>query len=122
MHAGDYGRASHVDILNRWQKPGDVTNVPRLDNSQLTPFGSASDRFLTDASFFSIRSVTVSYNLPVSLAQRAGMKGARVWLSGDNLLLITSRKGLDPQRSFAGTTDNVYSPSRILTVGINVSL
>jgi len=122
MHAGDYGRASHVDILSRWQKTGDITNVPRLDNSQLTPFGSQSDRFLTDASFFSIKAVTVSYNLPVSLAQRAGMKGARIWLSGENLLLMTSRKGLDPQRSFAGTTDNVYSPSRILTVGINVSL
>jgi hypothetical protein len=50
------------------------------------------------------------------------MKGARVWLSGENLLLINARKGLDPQGSFAGTTDNVYSPSRILTVGINVSL
>ena len=122
MHSGDYGRASHVDILARWQKPGDITNVPRLDNSQLTPFGAASDRWLVDASFFSVKAVTLSYNLPLTLAQRAGMKGARVWLSGENLLLINARKGLDPQGSFAGTTDNVYSPSRILTVGINVSL
>ena len=99
-----------------------MTNVPRLDNSQLTPFGSASDRWLVDASFFSVKAVTLSYNLPTTLAQRAGMKGARVWLSGENLLLINARKGLDPQGSFAGTTDNVYSPSRILTVGINVSL
>jgi TonB-linked SusC/RagA family outer membrane protein len=122
MHAGDYGRALHVDILNRWQQPGDITDVPRLDNSQLTPFGAQSDRFLVDASFFSIKAVTLSYTLPVSLTQRAGMKGARVWVSGENLLLINARKGLDPQRSFAGTTDNVYTPSRVLTVGVNVSL
>lgn len=122
MHAGDYGRSSHVDILNRWQKPGDITDVPRLDNAQLTPFTSQSDRFLVDASFLSVKNVTLSYVLPVSLLQKAGMQGARVWLSGENLLLFNARKGLDPQRSFAGTTDNVYTPSRILTVGINVSL
>jgi TonB-linked SusC/RagA family outer membrane protein len=122
MHAGDYGRASHIDILNRWQKPGDITDVPRLDNAQLTPFTSQSDRFLVDASFFSVKNVTLSYTLPNSLLQRAGMKGARVWVSGENLLLLNARKGLDPQRSFAGTSDNVYTPSRILTVGVNVSL
>ena len=122
MHAGDYGRAIHVDILDRWQKPGDITDVPRLDNSKLTQFGAQSDRFLTDASFFAIKAVTLSYNIPASVTQRAGMKGARVWLSGENLLLLNSRTGLDPQASFAGTTDNVYTPSRILTVGINVSL
>ncbi|MBE0679528.1 MAG: TonB-dependent receptor [Bacteroidales bacterium] len=122
MHSGDYGRASHIDILNRWQKPGDITDVPRLDNSQLTAFDAQSDRFLIDASFFSIKAVTLSYTLPVSLTQRAGMKGARVWVSGENLLLMNARKGLDPQRSFAGTTDNVYTPSRILTVGVNISL
>ena len=66
--------------------------------------------------------MTLSYNVPASITQRAGMKGARVWLSGENLLLLNARTGLDPQGSFAGTTDNVYTPSRILTVGLNVSL
>lgn len=122
MHAGNYGNASHVDILNRWQKPGDITDVPRLDNAQLTPFTAASDRWLVDASFFSVKAVTFSYNLPASVTQKAGMKGARVWLSGENLLLLNARTGLDPQGSFAGTTDNVYTPSRIVTLGINVSL
>ena len=122
MHAGNYGNASHVDILDRWQKPGDITNVPRLDFAQLTPFTAQSDRWLVDASFFSVKNVTFSYNLPASLTQKAGMKGARVWISGENLLLLNARTGLDPQGSFAGTTDNVYTPSRIVTFGINVSL
>lgn len=122
MHSGNYGAALHVDILDRWQKPGDITDVPRIDYSKRTPFGAASDRWLVDASFFSIKAVTLSYYLPEALSQRVGMKGARVWLSGENLLLINARQGLDPQRSFAGTTDHVYSPSRIMSVGINVTL
>jgi hypothetical protein len=96
--------------------------VPRLDFAQLTPFTAASDRWLVDASFFSVKNVTFSYNLPASVTQKAGMRGARVWVSGENLLLLNARTGLDPQGSFAGTTDNVYTPSRIVTFGINVSL
>lgn len=121
MHAGNYGNALHVDILDRWQKPGDITNVPRLDYSKRTPFGAASDRWLVDASFFNIKAVTLSYTLPVSLVQQANISGARVWLSGENLYLINSRSGLDPQASFAGTSDNLYTPSRILTAGVNIS-
>ena len=93
-----------------------------LTTAQQTPFTATSDRWLVDASFFSVKNVTFSYNLPASLTQKAGMKGARVWISGENLLLLNARTGLDPQGSFAGTTDNVYTPSRIVTVGINVSL
>ena len=121
MHAGNYGNALSVDILDRWQKPGDITNVPRLDYSKRTPFGAASDRWLVDASFFNIKAVTLSYNLPATLVQKANLGGARVWVSGENLYLINSRVGLDPQASFAGTSDNLYTPSRILTVGVNVS-
>lgn len=122
MHSGTYGTAQHVDILKRWQKPGDITDVPRLDNKQTSVFGAQSDRFLVSASYFSIRSVTLSYNLPVNLTQSIGVNNARVWLSGENLLLLNARKGLDPQYSFAGTTDNVYTPSRIITAGISVTL
>lgn len=121
MHAGNYGNALSVDILERWQKPGDITNVPRLDYSKRTPFGAASDRWLVDASFFNIKAVTLSYTLPSNLVQKANLGGVRLWVSGENLYLINSRVGLDPQASFAGTSDNLYTPSRIMTVGVNVS-
>jgi hypothetical protein len=56
-----------------------------------------------------------------SLVQKANLGGVRLWVSGENLYLINSRVGLDPQASFAGTSDNLYTPSRIMTVGVNVS-
>ena len=34
MHAGTYGASLHTDMLKRWKKPGDITNVPRMDNAQ----------------------------------------------------------------------------------------
>jgi TonB-linked SusC/RagA family outer membrane protein len=122
MSSGTYGNALSTDILRRWQKPGDITDVPRLDVSKNTVFSSGSDRYLTDASYFAIKSVTFGYSLPRSLAQKLQVQSARIYFSGENLFLINARKGMDPQGNFSGTTDNVYSPSRILTVGINVTL
>ena len=36
MSSGTYGGALHTDILNRWQKPGDISYTPRLDASRTT--------------------------------------------------------------------------------------
>lgn len=122
MHSGTYGGALHTDILQRWQNPGDVTNVPRLDFSKTSVFGAQSDRFLTDAGFIALKNVVLSYNLPSALAQKIDVQSARIYFSGENLWLKNARKGMDPQSSFGGTTDNVYSPSRIITIGLNVTL
>jgi len=122
MHSGTYGGALSTDILNRWKKAGDVTNVPRLDFSKTSIFGAQSDRFLTDASFFAIKSVTFGYNLSKNLSEKLQVQNARIYFSGENLFLINARKGMDPQSSFGGTTDNIYSPSRIITIGLNVTL
>lgn len=122
MHSGTYGTALHEDILQRWQKPGDLTNVPRLDFSKTSVFGAQSDRFLTDATFLALKNVTLSYTLPARILQTLKVQNARVYFSGENLWLLNARKGMDPQGSFAGTTDNVYSPSRIVTIGLNITL
>jgi TonB-linked SusC/RagA family outer membrane protein len=122
MHSGTYGGALHKDILQRWQKPGDVTNVPRLDFGKVSIFGAASDRWLTDASFIALKNVTFSYNLPSKYAQKLQVQSARIYFSGENLWLKNARKGMDPQSSFGGTTDNVYSPSRVITIGLNITL
>ena len=49
MHSGNnYGSALSTDILNRWQKPGDITDVPRLDINRNTQSTAASDRWLVE--------------------------------------------------------------------------
>ncbi len=121
MHAGTYGSALHVDALKRWQKPGDITEVPRMENSKTGVFDAASSRWLTNASFLNIRSVTLTYELPKSLLGRIRSNSASFFLSGENLHIFSHRKGMNVNESFAGTTGYVYTPSRIITAGINVN-
>jgi len=123
MSSGTYGASAHKDILNAWQKPGDITNTPRMDNGRTADFNAGtSTRWLIDASYINIRSVTLSYNLPKSLTSKIKIAGARVFATGDNLGFFTARKGMNTQGAFSGTTGSVYPPARILTIGINANL
>ncbi|MCC9168583.1 SusC/RagA family TonB-linked outer membrane protein [Pontibacter harenae] len=123
MSAGSYGTALHVDALGRWQNPGDVTDVPRMDNSQTTNFNASnSDRWLVDASYLNFRSVNLSYSLPASVASKLQMQNALIYITGENLALISARKGLNVTQAFSGVTSNYYSAARVLTLGLNVTL
>ena len=104
--------------MRRWQKPGDVTDVPR---STISESVAASDRFLIDASYFAIKNITLAYALPMNWIGKLGMTGARIFGSVDNLALWTHLDGMDPQYNFSGGTDYDYSPNRTWTVGIELN-
>ena len=63
MSSGTYGGALSSEILGRWQKPGDITNTPRMDAGRTADFNGASSRWLIDASYLNIRSINLSYDL-----------------------------------------------------------
>jgi hypothetical protein len=122
LGGADYGDAIHKDALNRWQKPGDVTNVPRVDVANNTNSGATSDRWLTSASHLNIRQITLNYNLPKSLLNRIGMQNANIYVSGENLKLFSKRQGMNVLQSFTGVTSNVYIPNRVISVGLAIGL
>ncbi len=120
MSSGTYGTGMSTDILQRWQQPGDQTNVPRMDASQTSNFNATSSRWLTDASYFNMRYATISYNLPSKILNNWGVSMFKIYLSGENLFLANARKGMNVQQQFNGTTYNGFTPSRILTLGLNL--
>jgi TonB-linked SusC/RagA family outer membrane protein len=121
MSATGYGNALSTDILNRWQKPGDVTIVPRVQNAIANQEGQ-SNRFLFDGSYANIKNVTLGYNLGKQLAERMHVSSLSVFGTVDNAYLFTAKKGMDPQRSFNGTSDASYPPFRTITFGLSLNL
>jgi TonB-linked SusC/RagA family outer membrane protein len=122
MGSGGYGSAKHVDILNRWRNPGDVTDVPRMDAARTADFDAASDRWLIDASYLNVRSVTLGYDLPATLSKRLFLQNAQVYASAENFLILSRRKGMNVQQNFNGTTSNAFSPAKSIVLGISFSL
>lgn len=123
LMGGGNGSTFSTDIYKRWQKPGDVTNVPRLEDGYRMTGGVTNDRFLTRSDYFSLRNITLGYTLPKHVTDRVrGLSSVRVYAVGDNLFLGSHRKGLDPRQSVSGAVDtNSYSALRTISFGVNVN-
>ncbi|PKP42105.1 MAG: SusC/RagA family TonB-linked outer membrane protein [Bacteroidetes bacterium HGW-Bacteroidetes-10] len=121
MSSGGYGAAKSVDILDRWTTPGQVTNVPRMDNSKTTAFNAASSRWLVDASYLAIRNVNIAYNFSPRILKTLDLKGLRIYASAENLALFSARKGMNPAQSFNGDVFNDVGFNRTVTFGVNVN-
>jgi TonB-dependent starch-binding outer membrane protein SusC len=124
----DISNNQSVDALRRWQKPGDVTDVPRYEYEN-TYNNYLSDRFLEDGSYLRLKNLSLGYNLPDEWSNRAMMQRVRIYCSGTNLWTLTKYSGADPEVS---TLDGSVSAQgidfftlpqvRTLSVGINATL
>ena len=113
-----YNNNWNKHALRRWQKPGDITDVPRIE---IAGAYATNDRFLVDASYFAIKNITLGYTLPKVWMQKARLGSVRVFASVDNLALFTHLKGMDPQYNFSGSTDYAYSPNKTWSFGFEVN-
>jgi len=121
MGAGEAGTNWSKDIFKRWTPGATNTDVPRVSLKDQNANG-LSTRFLTDASYFSLRNITLGYTLPKQLVKKISIENARIYLVGDNLLLLSARQGLDPRQSFSGNTyTGTYSALRTTSVGLTVN-
>lgn len=122
MHSGNYGSSLHPDILNAWRQPGDITDVPRMENGNVGLVRAESSRFLTDADFWALRNVNISYTFGDGLTDKLGFQNLKLSVTGENLYLNSERTGLDPQFNLGGTpAGNDFNPARIISVGLNAN-
>lgn len=113
-----------TEILGRWQSaanPGDGW-TPRLrdDRETFINLNQASTRFVEDGDYIKLDNVTLGYNLPKPVLDRIGLDKLRLFVQGQNLLIITDYKGLDPEMEINGIDLNGTPRSRIFTLGLNV--
>lgn len=111
----------------RWRRPGDITDIPRAswgntDNSRI------STRFIEDASYMRLKTLTLSYNLPHKLLSKVNITQVKVYTTAENLLTFTNYTGFDPEvNAFGGSNVNkgidygTYPQTRNIIFGINVT-
>lgn len=121
MHGfNNMGYQLHKDILQRWQNPGDITDVPRL-NTGNSNVDQRSSRFLLDNSYVRLRNVTLGYTLdPDMLSKTDVFRSLRVFVQADNYFTWSNNPGLDPEVNIQGTTDNRSSLFKTLSFGVNL--
>lgn len=114
-------------VLSRWRNPGDITNMPRaLYNSGYNWLGS--DRYVEDASFIRLASVTLRYNMPNAYLQKIKFKTASIYLTAMNIYTWTKYKGQNPDVSASGSNNplsynvdnSMTPPGRTILMGLTV--
>lgn len=120
-----YGKRNQsTAVLRRWRNEGDVTDIPRaLYNEGLNYLGS--DRFVEDASFLRLKTLSFNYALPKKFLDRVGISGMGVFVSGYNLLTWTSYSGQDPEVGVKDglAIDGAMTPVTIrFAAGVNLNL
>ena len=118
-----------TDMLRKWTKTGDITDIPKAVFGDNISNGSSFplDMNVFKGDFFKLRTLSIAYNLPKSILDKAGMSSLRFYVSGNNLAIITKYPGPDPEVSSNGngTTNqgvdrNTVGNARTLTVGLNI--
>lgn len=114
-----------TEILGRWQSaanPGDgktprvVANAGNMANQTVV-----SSRFVEKGDFVFLDNAQIGYTLPKDVLSKVNLKKARIFVSGQNLWMITDYKGIDPEMVTSGGQDLYGVPrNRIFTLGLNV--
>jgi len=126
---------SAKDNLERWQKPGDVTDWPRVVFGDNVSNGSALviSSNVEKGDFVKVRNVSLGYTLPQNLVGRINLSNVRVYVAALNVLTFTNYSGFDPEIQSNGesvanqvtnggpSVDRNAAPlARTLNVGINI--
>jgi len=115
-----------ASTANFWTPSNPNSNIPAPRGGLGNPNLVMSDRFLESASYLRLQNVRLGYNLPTRWAKHLAMSNLKVYVSGQNLFVITKYPGLDPeigafnQNPLISNVDMGRYPSpRIFIVGVN---
>ena len=118
---------SGTEILDRWTKPGQVSNIPRVwygrDNF-INNTNSSLTRFIENGDFIRLDNLQIMYAIPSASLQKwskNNVKSFRVYVQGQNLWTSTKYKGLDPDNiGEQGADYNTVPSARTWSIGLNV--
>jgi TonB-dependent starch-binding outer membrane protein SusC len=119
------GNNTAGDLRDRWSTTNPSQEIPRAANAPATV---VSDRYIEDASFIRLKTVTLGYSLPKSWASQIKTKNVKFYVSAQNLITWTKYSGFDPEVSSYGQSNllpgidyGAYPTAKTFITGVNVT-
>lgn len=122
MNSDKIGQSNwHTDMRNAWTAENTKTDVPRLSNGTDTYANASSTRFLTSNSYLNLNNIRLGYTFPKKLVEKIKLNTLSLWVSADNLFIVTARHGYNPMVSYTGSSDaSQYTPLSTVMGGIKI--
>ena len=118
MHDGRESGGLFSPALDRWQKPGDKTDIPKFVYGNTSPY-TWHDRNVSNGSYLRLRSAMLAYNLNSSLCKKIRCSSLKFYIQGTNLYTWHNADSFDPDRPTAGGFR--YPNPRSFSAGINLT-
>lgn len=117
-----------VAEIAHWRYEGQKTDLPRLGYGDPMGNNRFSDRWIEDGSYLRMKSVMLSYQIPIPESWQSWLQGIAVWAEGRNLFTLTKYKGSDPE--FSASNNQLYqgidcgniAQGRIFSMGVKINL
>ena len=109
-----------VYALDRWQEPGDVTDVPRFVYGEAAGPQNSS-RYIHSTNHLRLKNLTLGFTLPSAWTHKAMIDKARIYFSGSNLLTWAKWKQYDPETPVNGEVFCEAPPMRTFNFGIQIT-
>ena len=118
-----------TSTLDRWRSESQPGNgvMPRATALDPNNNNRFSSRWLEDGSFLRVRNITLGYNFPKALLEKAKLSSLRLYVSGQNLFTFTKYTGYDPEFGRHGTNplgagydESNYPVARTVLMGLNI--
>ncbi len=117
-----------VEILQRWQKPGDVATVPKLVYNQsniINDVGLATSRFVESGDYLRLQNVILTYTIGSSSLKKISngrVQNIRLYAQGQNLHVWTNYSGADPDNHTSAGLENPGLPPQIRTISFGLNI
>lgn len=106
--------------MDRWQKPGDQTDVPRFVYNQSASDNNSS-RYIHSTDHLRLKNLTLGYTLPREWTRKVMVNKARFYFSGSNLLTWAKWKQYDPETPVNGEVFCEAPPMRTFSFGVQLT-
>ena len=109
-------------VLDRWQKPGDVTDVPKYVYGGNKSFQNGSTFYTVEGDYIRLRNLQLGYQLPQSINNKLKISNAFFYVRGTNLWTWVKDDNLpfDPEQGIVSQSNlDVFIPKTI-TFGVNL--
>jgi len=136
--AGGYGLDNAYSNIgteyfnNRWTESNPSNEYSRAVIADVNKNNRASDHYVEDGSFLRLRNLKFGYTVPAEAIEKMGMTNLKFYISGQNLITLTSYSGWDPEIGEVADIDGnsgvqtrgidfgSYPITKIFTLGVNL--
>lgn len=114
------GQQLSREVLNAWSASNTSSDIPRFVPINTDLSNSTSTRYLHDGSYIRVKNITLGYRLKKEWASKLMLSNARIFAMAENPLTFARHKGLDPEQSIAGTSNNDIPNIKTFSLGLTV--